>query len=32
MPRAALAVDLSPGERLLVAADSEWIERIDGPS
>ena len=24
-----LAVDLSPGERLLVAADREWIERID---
>lgn len=23
------AVDLSPGERLLVAADREWIERID---
>lgn len=24
-----IAVDLSPGERLLVAADREWIERID---
>ena len=24
-----LAIDLSPGERLLVAADREWIERID---
>ena len=24
-----LAVDLSPSERLLVAADREWIERID---
>lgn len=24
-----LAVDLSPNERLLVAADREWIERID---
>lgn len=24
-----LGVDLSPGERLLVAADSEWVERID---
>jgi signal transduction histidine kinase len=24
-----LAVDLSPGERLLVVADREWIERID---
>ena len=25
----ALAVDLSPKERLVVAADDEWIERID---
>ncbi|HEX8841373.1 MAG TPA: HAMP domain-containing sensor histidine kinase [Sphingomicrobium sp.] len=25
----ALAVDLSPSERLVVAADREWIERID---
>jgi len=25
----ALAVDLSPGERLVVAADREWLERID---
>ena len=24
-----LAIDLSPGERLVVAADREWIERID---
>jgi signal transduction histidine kinase len=26
----ALAVDVSPRERLVVAADQEWIERIDG--
>lgn len=25
----ASAIDLSPGERLVVAADREWIERID---
>jgi signal transduction histidine kinase len=25
-----VAIDLSPKERLLVAADREWIERIDG--
>jgi hypothetical protein len=25
----AIAIDLSPGERLVVAADREWIERID---
>jgi signal transduction histidine kinase len=24
-----IAIDLSPGERLLVAADGEWVERID---
>ena len=24
-----VAIDLSPGERLLVAADREWVERID---
>ena len=27
----ALAVDLSPKERLVVAADDEWIERIEFP-
>lgn len=26
----AMAIDLSPTERLVVAADREWIERIDG--
>jgi len=25
-----IAIDLSPRERLLVAADREWVERIDG--
>ncbi len=28
-PARALAVDITPTERLVVAADREWIERID---